>query len=74
TDGTSAVAGVVEKGIKGLGPNKDSKDQEDGEDIKVKPDRNATTQYVIHDVREFKAMLQVSAGPQPVKHISNFEE
>ncbi|KAG4429155.1 hypothetical protein IFR05_015363, partial [Cadophora sp. M221] len=73
TDGTSAVAGVVEKGIKGLGPNKDGKDREDGEDIEVKPG-NATTRYVIHDVREFKAMLPVSAGPQPVKHISNFEE
>jgi insulysin len=35
---------------------------------------NGTVPYIIKDVREFKSMLQVSAGPQPVKHISEFEE
>jgi hypothetical protein len=30
--------------------------------------------YIITDVREFKWKLQVSAGPQPVKHISEFED
>jgi insulysin len=35
---------------------------------------NDTTPYVIKDVREFKSMLQVSRGPQPVKCISEFEE
>ena len=74
SDGTSAVADVVEKGVKALGLNKDRKDQEDGEAIEAKPEGNGTTPYVITDVREFKSKLQVSAGPQPVKHISEFEE
>ena len=34
----------------------------------------ATTPYVITDIRQFKAMLQTTAGSQPVKHISEFEE
>lgn len=74
SNGTSAVASVVDKGMKVLGLNKDHKDQEDGEAIEVKPEGNGTTPYVITDVREFKSKLQVSAGPQPVKHISEFEE
>ncbi|KAL5322523.1 hypothetical protein ACEPPN_010496 [Leptodophora sp. 'Broadleaf-Isolate-01'] len=74
SDLTSGAASVVEKGIKALGLNKDHKDQEDGEAIDVKQEGNGTTPYVITDVREFKSKLQVSAGPQPVKHISEFEE
>jgi len=60
--------------VEALGLNKDRKDDEDGEVISVKPEGNGTTPYVITDVREFKSRLQVSAGPQPVKHISEFEE
>lgn len=74
SNGISAVSGVVEKGMKVLGLNKDHKDQEDGEAIEVKPEGNGTTPYVITDVREFKSKLQVSPGPQPIKHISEFEE
>jgi insulysin len=73
TEGASGVT-AVEKGIKTLGLNKDSKDEEDGEVVPVKEEGNGTTPYIITDVREFKSKLQVSAGPQPVKHISEFEE
>ncbi len=74
TPPTVGVAAVVEKGVKALGLNKLSKDEEDGEAVSVKSEGNGTTPYVIRDVREFKSMMQVSAGPQPVKHISEFEE
>jgi insulysin len=84
----NGVTSVLEKGMKALGLkqdddsntasvnglNKGRKDDEDGEIIPVKPEGNGTTPYVITDVREFKSMLQVSAGPQPVKHISEFED
>lgn len=70
----SVVTAAVEKGMKALGLNKDKKDSEDGEVVAVKAEGNGTTPYIITDVREFKSMLQVSAGPQPVKHISEFEE
>jgi insulysin len=65
---------VVENGMKTLALNKDKKDDEDGEVVPVKQEGNGTTPYIITDVREFKSKLQVSAGPQPVKHISEFEE
>jgi insulysin len=65
---------VVEDGMKTLAINKDKKDDEDGEVAPVKQEGNGTTPYIITDVREFKSKLQVSAGPQPVKHISEFEE
>ncbi|KAI1004510.1 putative zinc protease [Podosphaera aphanis] len=35
---------------------------------------NRKTPCIITDVREFKSRLQVSAGPKPIKHISEFEE
>jgi insulysin len=71
---TSAVEEVIGKGMKILGLNKDHKDEEDGETVSVNTEGNGTTPYIITDVREFKSMLQVSAGPQPVKHISEFED
>lgn len=71
---TSTVKEVVGKGLKVLGLNKDHKDEEDGEVLNVDVEGNGTTPYIITDVREFKSMLQVSAGPQPVKHISEFED
>jgi insulysin len=71
---TSAVKEVVGKGMRVLGLNKDRKDPEDGEVAITEVEGNGTTPYTITDVREFKSMLQVSAGPQPVKHISEFEE
>lgn len=44
-------------------------------DIKLEAiEGNGTTPYVIEDVRQFRSMLQISAGPQPVKHISEFED
>jgi insulysin len=70
----SVVKEVVGKGLKVLGLNKDHKDEEDGEATSVEVEGNGTTPYIITDVREFKSMLQVSAGPQPVKHISEFED
>ena len=60
--------------VKSLGINKDKKDDEDGEMVPVKVDGNGTKPFVITDVREFKGMMQVSAGPQPVRHINEFEE
>jgi insulysin len=70
----TGVVAVVEKGLKALGLNKDKKDEEDGEVVSVKVEGNGTTPFVITDVREFKSKMQISAGPQPVKHISEFEE
>jgi insulysin len=70
----STVKEVVGKGLKVLGLNKDEQDEEDGEVLSVDVEGNGTTPYIITDVREFKSMLQVSAGPQPVKHISEFED
>jgi insulysin len=71
---TSDVKEVVGKGLRVLGLNKDRKDEEDGEVASVEVEGNGTTPYIITDVREFKSLLQVSAGPQPVKHISEFED
>lgn len=65
---------AVENGLKTLALNKNKKDEEDGEVVPVKTEGNGTTPYIITDVREFKSRLQVSAGPQSVKHISEFEE
>jgi insulysin len=70
----TVATAVIEKGIQILGLNKTGKDEEDGEAVEVKPEGNGTTPIVITDVREFKSRLQVSAGPQPVKHLSEFEE
>ena len=74
---TSTVMEVVGKGLKVLGLNEDPTDEEDGEVAsvaRVDVEGNGTTPYIITDVRQFKSMLQVSAGPQPVKHISEFED
>lgn len=70
------ITAAIEKGMKVLGLNKDRQDQEDGEilgEIKKK-EGNGTTPFIITDVRDFKSKMLVSAGPQPVKHISEFEE
>lgn len=69
-DVSTGVNGVLEKGMKTLGLAKDTK----GEELVAKLEGNGTTPYVIKDVREFRAMMQVSAGPQAVKDISEFEE
>ena len=70
------MTATIEKGMNVLGLNKDRQDQEDGEvigEIKKK-EGNGTTPFIITDVREFKSKMLVSAGPQPVKHISEFED
>ncbi|KAM0124291.1 hypothetical protein ACHAO1_011085 [Botrytis cinerea] len=56
--------------------NEDCEDAEDGygEAIAVKAGDNGTKPYLITDVRQFKAKLQTTSGPQPVKPISEFEE
>ncbi|KAH8805629.1 Metalloenzyme, LuxS/M16 peptidase-like protein [Xylogone sp. PMI_703] len=41
-------------------------------DTQVSP--NGTKPYVITDVRDFKMKMQVSAGPQPVRDVSEFED
>jgi insulysin len=71
---SSTVTAVVGKGMQVLGLNRGKHSTEDGEVVPVKTEGNGTTPYIITDVREFKSKLQVSAGPQPVKHISEFEE
>jgi insulysin len=72
---SSGVTTAVEKGMKVLGLDEDRKDEEDGEVVsEAKVPDNGTIPYIITDVREFKSLMQVSAGPQPVKHISEFEE
>lgn len=70
----TVATAIIEKGMEVLGLNKTGKDDEDGEAVEVKAEGNGTTPFVITDVREFKSRLQVSAGPQPVKHLSEFEE
>lgn len=67
---SSTVTAVVEKGKKVLGLDKPEGESE----VVEKPIGNGTTPFVITDVRAFKSKLQVSSGPQPVKHISEFEE
>ncbi|RDW59715.1 LuxS metallohydrolase [Coleophoma cylindrospora] len=66
----SGLSSVVEKGKEALGINGDKKTEAPKE---VKID-NGTTPFVIEDVRDLRARLQVSAGPQAVKDISEFEE
>jgi insulysin len=73
TEEKSAVTAAVEKGMKILALSTD-KDSLDGEVAPVKEDINHTTSYIITDVREFRSKLQISAGPQAVKRISEFEE
>jgi insulysin len=70
------ITAAIEKGLKVLGLNKDRQDMEDGEVLTEagKKEGNGTTPYIITDVREFKSKMLVSAGPQPVKHVSEFEE
>lgn len=72
--GAATATAVIDKGIKALGLNKTEKDAEDGEVVEVQKEANGTTPVLITDVREFKSRLQVSAGPQPVRHLSEFEE
>jgi insulysin len=69
----TAITAALEKGMKilGLGAEKDNLD---GEIVPVKEEINRTTPYIITDVRDFRSKMQISAGPQPVKHISEFEE
>ncbi|PBP21540.1 peptidase M16 inactive domain-containing protein [Diplocarpon rosae] len=55
---TSTAAEVIEKSMRVLGVEKDSKDQDEGEIIEARPQGNGTTPYVITDVREFKSKLQ----------------
>lgn len=84
-----AAGTIIEKAVEALGisekqspissptdahQNKDKKDGEHGEMVRVATEGNGTKPHVITDVREFKSMLQVSAGPRPVKHITEFEE
>jgi insulysin len=43
--------------------------------LSMKPEpANKRTPYVIENVRDFKSLMAVSAGPQPVKELSEFEE
>jgi insulysin len=66
----TAVTSALEKDLQALG----LKDTNKGEAAPVKEEINRTTPYVITDVRDFRCKLQISAGPQAVKHISEFEE
>ncbi|KAJ8068539.1 hypothetical protein OCU04_004089 [Sclerotinia nivalis] len=56
--------------------NESCKDAEDGDGkaIAVKAEGNGTVPCVITDVGQFKAKLQTTPEPQPVKPISEFEE
>ncbi len=73
TPATDLVLGVVEKGMKVLGLN-GTKNEDQADTETAETEENGTIPFVITDVRQFKSMLQVSAGAQPVKHISEFEE
>ncbi len=48
-----------------------------GVDAKVDPDEislNGTTPVEIKDVRDFKASLAVTAGPRPIRDLSEYED
>jgi insulysin len=69
----SGATVVLEEGMKALGLGTEKKDKE-ADEMKVKVESNGTKPFVITDVREFKSKLQVSAGPQAVRDLSEFEE
>lgn len=66
----SGVSDIVKKGMESLGINGE-KNAETSKEVKID---NGTTPFLIKDVRELRARLQISAGPQAVKDISEFEE
>lgn len=74
----NATTSILEKGIQALGLNKTTKaEQVDGskaDDADGKKEINGTTPILITDVRDFKARLQISAGPRAVRELSEFEE
>lgn len=65
----TSATGTSEKGIK----TRSLKGINKGESPLVE-DINTPPTVVIADLVEFRSKLQVSAGPQAVKHISEFEE
>jgi len=66
------TAMVVAEGLKALKEGSSNVD----DTIAKTEDTNgvAANAYVIGNVRDFKSMLAVSAGPQPVKDLSEFED
>ncbi|CZR61550.1 related to insulysin precursor (metalloendopeptidase) [Phialocephala subalpina] len=73
--GESEASSVpVGKAMEKLGVSKTCNAKEEDSYPQPEVEPNGTTPYIIKDVRTFKSMLQISAGPQPVKHISEFEE
>jgi insulysin len=69
----SAVKEAANKEPEVLDANKDRKLPRENEVVSG-VEGNGTAPFIITDVRTFKAMLQVSAELQPVKHISEFED
>lgn len=73
TQAKTSVTAAVEKGLEVLGLQAEEEDKP-ASDQPATEESNRTAPYVITDVRDFRSKMQVSAGPQPVKHISEFEE
>jgi len=72
-EATSTVSNIVEK-TKSLVIGEEKETQTVEEEKKAEVKGNGIERVVITDVRKFKAGLLVSAGPRPVKDISEFEE
>lgn len=71
----AASVPVISKAMETLGINKKTTNENAEDDYSAPTvEANGTTSYIVKDVRLFKSMLQISAGPQPVKDISEFEE
>jgi insulysin len=74
--GTSAITGVeatVVAGVKELEISPKTEILANKVDSSA-PSGTAANPYIIENVREFKSRLAVSAGPQPIKDLSEFEE
>ena len=66
------VTDIVEKGINMLNLGTNSTKAVNGDDA---PKSGTSTEpYLIENVREYKSRLAVTAGPQPVKDLSEFED
>lgn len=69
------VTQIVEKGINMLKLGSSVEKATDGENSAASPaDEKSQNVYIIDDVRDYKSRLPVTAGPQPMKDLSEFED
>lgn len=69
------VAQIVEKGISMLRLGSSVDRATDENNSAANPaDEKSHNLYIIEDVRDYKSRLAVTAGPQPMKDLSEFED